>query len=352
MQAPLVGELPAEEPESEPPEPEPAPEPPADGAMLTAALRELTGTVRPVLGRRGEPLSAIWSVDKAKYCAVISTGDGISHRFYDLNDLSRLYAEDGEIPFALSLFRWDGGPIELVDTARLGSFPVLEGYETGPFGAEGAPFFLLVRFQTEEGGVETFHFFKDARIGSSRFNQNSASFFLRRDVDSDGIDDLVLFEAVYEEGTGKETFVSWYRWGGRSLELYRSTNIVRNLNEFLSGAAGLLEAGEYSRFLEGFVAPGLQPDLREENFSASFARIFRVDENGSGERFDREAFLSIQRIAFPEILENPFDIASGDYGLELPVHFIGEIDYRFRVSIAMASNPFASRQFYFVTSQP
>ncbi len=320
--------------------------------MLTAVLQELSGTVRPVLGRRGQPLTAIWSTENAKYCAVICTSDGIAHRFFELNDLSRLYAEDGEVPFAAALFRWDGGGIELVDTARLGSFPVIEGYDTGPFGTASAPYSVVVHFQTEEGGVESILFFEEARIGATRFRQNSASFFQRRDVDADGIDDIILFDAVYEEGTGKETFVSWYRWDGQSLALFRSTNIVRNLNSFLSETARLLEAGEFSRFLSGFVPDVPEISVDDEAFSSSFIRVFRP-ENGGGETdFDREAFLSVQRIAFPEILENPFDIAAGNYNLELPVHFIGEIDYRFQTQLSMAANPFSPRQFYFVPAQP
>lgn len=320
--------------------------------MLTTALQELDGSVRPVLGRRGQPLTAIWSTGSAKYCAVICTADGISHRFYELNDLTRLYSEEAELPFAAALFRWDGGSIELVDTARLGSFPVLEGYDTGPFGQSSAPYSMVVHFQTEEGGVETILFFPEARIGSSRFRENSASFFLRRDVDADGIDDILFYEAVYEEGTGKETFVNWYRWDGTGLALFRSTNIVRNLNGFLTRAARLLEAGEFSRFLTEFAPDIPEKSLAGEEFDRSFSRLFRLDNGGGEANFDRQAFLSVQRIAFPEILENPFDIAAGDYSLVLPVHFIGEIDYRFQAQLAMSENPFSSRQFYFVPAQP
>ena len=324
-------------------------EPPRDGELLGFALEELSGELLPVLGRRGEPAAVIWREGKRVYCVVLCTTGGTSYRYDALTDLSRLYDQDARLFFKLVVIQWFAGRTYIGYSQELGEFPVLERFQASRFGSnESAPQALTVDFQSGEGGEEFLLFFGPQNAEQLRIRQNSASFARRRDLDEDGIDDILLYDAVYEEGTGKETFLTWYRWDGTGLTPYRSTNIVRNLNEFLTRSGRTLAKGRFTEFMDSYLLN--EPSHKQgEEFAASFHAVFIPErESDPLDRISEEEFLSVTRVAFPEILENPFDIAAGDYRIELPVHFLGERDYRYRVRIAMAENPFEGRQFSFL----
>jgi hypothetical protein len=338
------GEIPAAAPRVE------RPSPPDEGELLRFALTELSGELRPVLDRRGEPVSALLREDERIHLVVLCTAGDESFRYDALGNLSRLYNQDSRLFFTLVDIQWFDGRTFLAYSEDLGEFPVLESFEASEFGASEAPLAVTVQFQSGDGGEEFILFFGPRKAAVLQLKQNSTSFARRRDLDGDGIDDIILFDAVYEEGTGKETFLTWYRWDGSGLSVYRSTNIVRNLNIFLEQSRRVLEQGRFGEFLERFLPAGVPVEsLKAEPFETSFHRIFTPDEGpGSRALLDEESFQAVTRVAFPEILENPFDIAAGDYGIELPVHFIGERDYRYRINVVMDTNPFEGRQFHFL----
>ena len=326
------------------------PTPPDQAALLRFALSELSGDLRPVLDRRGDPFSVLWQEDERIHLVVLCTAGEESYRYDTLTDLSRLYDQDSQLFFALVDIQWSDGRTYLAYSEDLGEFPVLESFEASRFGDSDAPRAVTVQFQSGDGGVEFVLFFGSRKAELLQLKQNSTSFTRRRDLDGDGIDDIILFDAVYEEGTGKETFLTWYRWDGSGLSVYRSTNIVRNLNSFLKQSQRVLEQGRFGDFLERFLpAGGAVESLKAEPFETAFHRIFTPEAKAGGRvLLDEESFQAVTRVAFPEILENPFDIAAGDYGIELPVHFMGERDYRYRVNLVMATNPFEGRQFHFL----
>ena len=314
----------------------------------------LNSEIRPVLDYNGKPLMETWQRDGRIYGAVLCVQNDGEYRFPVLSDLSRMYEQESRQFFYVANIQGYRGKVFLAYITELGDFPVIDRYSAAPFGNASAPVALNVGFQTGEGGEEIILFLNEREAESIRLRQNSASYAQRRDLDGDGINDVLLYEAIYEEGTGKETFVSWYRWDGKGLSIYQTTTIVRRLNEYLRGAADLLEEHSFDRFISRYVAPPeKQSLLLTLPFEEAFHRLFSPDRQMSVHvPLDRGAFASIRRVAFPNILENPFNVAAKEYSVELPVHFIADRDYRYTVRLLMDSNPFKDRPFNFVPRQP
>ncbi len=331
--------------------------PPEDDAMKIFALNAMQGGVRPVLDRRGRPVAAVWSQDERKFCLVLSVSGSENPAYSDLTELSHLYNNVSPEEYLLTCFQWYRGDLFFAYTVKLGTFPVIENFKAEPFGqnAESAPMAVLVDFLSGEGGVSYFVFCSALKGSSLKIRRNSASFAQRKDLDTDGIDDVLLYEAAFEEGTGKETFISWYRWDGRSLSSYKTVNIVRNLNSFLKESAASLENRSFRSFLSEFVHVDSGRDMGTNlSFDEAFSRIFKPEGEVVNERdkITEESFSSTRKVIFPEILENPFDISAGDFSLELPVHFVADRDHRYSVGLVMNDNPFSGRQYYFVPRQP
>ena len=326
---------------------------PSENDLRNFAAR-INSDIHPVLDANGNPLVEIWQENNRIYGAVLCVQKEQEYRYSVLSDLSRMYDQESRQLFFVACIQGYRGDLFLASRTELGEFPVIDGYSSGPFGSSGAPMALNVSFQTSEGGEEYILFFNGGGTESLRLQQNSASHALQRDLDNDGIDDVLLYEAIYEEGTGKETFVSWYRWDGQGLSIYKTTTIIRRLNAYLKEAAGLLEEHSFDLFVSRFITPSEDRSvLLSLPFEEAFHRIFSPDRQMSIHvPIDRGAFALIRRVAFPNILENPFNLASKEYSVELPVHFIADRDYRYTIRLLMDSNPFAAHPFHFVLPQP
>ncbi|WP_319559873.1 hypothetical protein [Marispirochaeta sp.] len=314
----------------------------------------LNSNIQPVLDQRGAPLIEVWQRNNRGYAAVLCVERGEEYHYSVLSDLSRMYDQDSRQLFYVASIQGYKGEVFLAYLTELGEFPVIDRYAAGPFGRPAAPMALTIGFQTGEGEEEFILFFGEGGAESTRLRQNSASYVERRDIDGDGIQDVLLYEAIYEEGTGKETFVSWYRWNGKGLSIYKTTTIVRKLNKFLQDAAELLEGHSFDRFIDRFIIPpDKKADLQQLPFEEAFHRIFFPDRQITVHvPLDRRAFAAIRRVAFPKILENPFNMLSNEYVVELPVHFIADRDYRYSVRLLMSRNPFEDGLFGFVPRQP
>ena len=336
---------------------------PGDDQMKTFALLAMQGGVRPVLDRHGLPVASVWAEEERKYCVVLSVSALENPGYIELSDMSRLYGTDSEADFILTCFQWYRGDMFFAYTVKLGAFPVIENYRQENFGpgseSKEAPIAVVADFSTGDGGVSFTVFCGVLKGNVLKIRRNSGSLAVRKDLDRDGIDDVLLYESVYEEGTGKETFITWYRWDTRGLSVYKTVNIVRNLNEFLAAAASSLEKSSFAEFLAKFV---LLPETGKvplnTDFAGSFGLFFHPEEPGDARissemaGLTKEEFQSLHRVVFPEILENPFDIAGGDFSIDLPVHLIGDRDHRFTVRLVMDENPFSPRQYYFLARQP
>ncbi len=79
--------------------------------------------------------------------------------------------------------------------------------------------------------------------------ENISSHSIYYDIDGNSILDIIDWEDGLEEGTGYETYLTWFRWTGKEYREYKSTNVVRNLNSFLEQARLYLSFKQMNEFL-------------------------------------------------------------------------------------------------------
>ncbi|MFP4567243.1 MAG: hypothetical protein ACLFNX_12145 [Spirochaetaceae bacterium] len=288
--------------------------------------------------------------------------------FAELSARGRLSGESAAVSeffFEIYLNRPDG--LVLFETRRIGRFPVLEGMSAVELNTEGElPRAVSVHFQDEIGRKEVWLVagrdgFSDFVLERTPVIKSSAV-----DIDEDGIIDVLKAQTAFEEGRGYETFLTWYRWNGRSYAPHATANIVRNLNNFLRTLEGHLVSGRYARFLRSAA-----PEAETTSAGASEATLYRsiaelfapdvealeppeiaggggIDEAESPAPLDEIlAEYEIAGVAFPDFLENPFP-SPGERTTTLAPLRIDVRDggtFFYRTLIVMNSNPFEERQF-------
>lgn len=374
-----VSEVPTGPPEdgparSAPPDPPPAAggQPGASGAtaapsaepppvQLTARAVELSPPETHSIRSGPGWLSAVVDLDaneRADVCLLTVSAASFesSPRLSELSAATRL-SQDGpdEVPeffFEVYLNRPDG--LVLFETKRIGRFPLLEGLEAVDLTAGGAPPAVVsARFQDQIGHKQVW--LVAGRQGLTTFvlEQTPVIDSTVVDLDDDGIGDVLKAQSAFEQGRGYETFLTWYRWNGRTFAPHATANIVRNLNEFLRVLEEHLGAGRYERFLERAGRTAELPAAAAQ-LPRLLGRLFRpeADETTGGEAepvpFARMlAEHEVADVAFPEFLENPFPSPGERTSITAPLR----IDtaegrtYYYRTSIVMARNPFEARQF-------
>lgn len=292
-----------------------------------------------------------------------------------LSDMARLFSEKSE-PYSFHLALFLRTPDELISMYRipLGTWYVFDRFDGFTLEEEAAmPFCIRIDFQTHEGQESQW-------VAFSRYNKfsfftlkDSISITMEtRDIDRNGVLDIIEWRKVFEEGTGYETFLTWYRWDGTQFSQYDSTNIVRNLNRFMQKSGYLLSSGKWDQALRHILPARTNSDPQtaaavEDLFLELFPPRTVEGQPGEPNRLsggiDEEELKSLlasderifNTVVFPQVLENPF--ASGDgtccrgYKTRFSVRFIFR-DGRSLVrecQVRMNSNPFASQQFYLET---
>ncbi|MFP4492133.1 MAG: hypothetical protein ACLFNZ_11700, partial [Spirochaetaceae bacterium] len=197
-----------------------------------------------------------------------------------LTSITRLYSDNTKpLNYFLSVFlqRED----ELISMYRipLGAWKVLENYESVKIvESESMPLCISSSFETEDGSEKNWVIFSRYNKFSTFTLKNTLhSYAELRDLDSNGKLDIVKWNRVFEEGTGYETFLSWYRWNGDEYVQKDSINVVRNVNRFLAKAGKLLQAGLWE---EAFIHMMGEPAYnkyrsRDYSFSELFSLLFK-----------------------------------------------------------------------------
>ena len=164
-----------------------------------------------------------------------------------------------------------------------------------------------------------------------------------KDIDGDGITDVILYDKVFEEGSGEETFLSWYRWNGSSYVEYSSTNIVRNLNSFLYQVSNLVERKNWNRFTRYALDNTVQTSLRDSSASNAqkFEGVFSPVRPGT-----RINPMEIKSVKFQEILENPFHDSVRQVTVSCKI--ATNDDVFFSVDVLLSQNPFIQPQYTLV----
>jgi hypothetical protein len=282
--------------------------------------------------------------------AVAAPSGGLStEAFARLADPSRLFDQDASpIGFQLLVFGARRGTLELRRVLPLGDHLVFEALRAQPLSRK-APFPLVVTvsFISPEGReIELLAF--DQSGGVPRYRRSlaetlSASSYLE-DIDGDGVQDLVLSERAMEEGTGYETFLTWFRWDGREFRQYRTINVVRNLNAFLAGLRDRILEERVSEVLARAILPQELERLRARGLGPQeiLTTILGLDPAALPELSE------LREVVFPPILENPFissDAIGSHFVLSFRIVDSSGGSYIATTRVYLLRNPFGERQF-------
>lgn len=164
-----------------------------------------------------------------------------------ISDMSRLFSE--AYPFYLGLFLRNRDGLVSMYRIPLGKWFVFEGFRGMLLDDDRSmPFAVDISFQTHEGRERQLVSFSRYNSFSFFSMKNSISITTEtRDIDEDGILDIVEWRRVFEEGTGYETFLTWFKWDGSKFSQHAGTNIVRNLNGYLQTLGNLLAIGKWEQ---------------------------------------------------------------------------------------------------------
>ena len=308
----------------------------------------------------GRPMLIVHDLDKNGYndalvVAVESSGEGTDEE-YTLEELSRsarLFQSGRQYSnFLLLIFYQYSGEVILRYTVPVSKQLVFTGVEQVEIKrGSDFPYALLFSFRTKSGIERELVILSGYGITRFTIRENLSEITLIEDIDEDGYQDIVVHEQGFEEGTGFETFLTWYKWNLREFTVYRTTNIVRNLRQFFLVCSEYLRAGEISDFLEYSLDPRVLSGLRKQGLSDSdiLMRIFTL----AGEATDINGFFdegNFYTIVFPEIMETPFSYANRmDFRHQVSVRLgrKGEQSRIFLAELNMQKNPFQNKQFYF-----
>ncbi len=274
--------------------------------------------------------------------------------YVKVSDFSRLYDYESE-PFSvrLQLFFQVDGELHPGYTVKLGKKMVIDTMKKFQISETvKTPFSLSINFQNTEGSERTWIFCHKQDFESLTLRETFAAFIDLKDINTDGLIDILHFEKSFEEGIGYETYITWYNWNNRTYTPRKVTNIVRNLRSFLNTTAEYMKNGNWQQIFR-FVLPEHQLSLlkkkktdKENIIQSLFIPSYTEDGNEHPPLVD----LSIQNVIFPEILENPFQRdKNGHYMFPLRVRIIAEDgEYLYIARISMQDNPFQNQQFYFM----
>lgn len=284
----------------------------------------------------------------------------------DLADMSRLFSEEiRPHKFYLALFLRTPGGLVSMYRIPLGSWFVFEDFRGFQLGDHRSmPYAVSTSFQTHEGQESQWVCFSSYNEFSFFTLKNSISVTTEiRDINSSGVLDILEWRKVFEEGTGYETFLTWYKWDGKKYAQHDSTNIVRNLNQFLHSTSTLLSLGKWSQAFSLVLPEDQYRDLANYNISLGtlFMRLFPSlpgrDEGETLDAAELEAKIEggervFNTVIVPRVLENPFageqqNVKPG-YRTRFSIRFIlrdGRSSLR-ECSVRMNDNPFAEQQYY------
>ncbi len=322
-------------------------------------LDTIPGSFLPVTNDNGRIRIIYSDLDQNGYrdafLLVVKYRENLDAGFSNLSDVSYLLKNERQpVDFFLSVFlQLQGGMISMF-RIPIGSRFVISDFGIVPI-KKGAdlPLGINISFQTTKGtDSEWIIFSRYNKFSLFSMAENISVYSDSYDLDGDNIIDIVDWEDGLEEGTGYETYLTWYRWNGREYREYLSTNIVRNLNGFLE------QSGLYLSFeqMDDFFNYSLNSDDLKtyrnsgEDHSVWFKKIFRPVPGSNPENDEFEDCSKFRSIVFPQIFENPYSPGNKTLHIfNINVRFVCSDGYSFirTTRIQMNSNPFRKPQFSF-----
>jgi hypothetical protein len=340
------------------------PNPQAIQQSVRTAISSLPAGKKPVL-KNGKPLFFTCDIDadgnEDLFILTVTTPHREKTDFAYLSDFRRLFDPgDEEITFHIMVFLRKSSGVTPAKIVQIGTGHVLAAFEEIPFRSPGKPpFGMSLIFPTAAGREHVWIIFSSLpRHTVFKFQERADVKAFIHDIDGNGIIDLLLFEDVFEDSTGYETYITWHRWDGTTYRKHRTTNIVRNLKNFFETSKEFLLSGNLRQFLTYSLTPKDAALSRTLGIPKTLSRILKpVFFDGSSPEiaeysdFDPDLLKNtISDVVYPEVFENPFTLReNGPDSFPLTIRVTAdEENYFFTARLAMNINPFGGKMFHFI----
>ena len=292
---------------------------------------------------------------KDAFFLVVKNREDLNPNFSNLSDVSNLLKDDRMgVDFFLSVFLQLQGSMISMFRIPIGSSAVISDFKVIPI-KEGSdlPLGINISFQTVKGTDREWIIFSSYnKFSLFSMAETISTYSDPHDIDGDNVIDIVDWEDGLEEGTGYETYLTWYKWNGREYREYRSTNIVRNLNGFLEQSGLYLSFKQTDEFFRYSLSSedSIEYKNSSKKYSDWLSRIFRPVPGSNSESDNFEDCSKIRSVIFPPIFENPYTPGNNALHIcNLNVRFVCDDGYSFirTARIEMNPNPFKKQQFSF-----
>jgi hypothetical protein len=331
----------------------------SDSSIEKIILNTIPGSFLPVTNDNGNIKIIYSDLDqngyKDAFFLVLKNRENLNSNYSKLSDLSNLLNEDQrEVDFFLAVYLQLQCSMTSMYRIPIGSSDVISNFSIFPIKkGEIIPLGINISFQTLKGiNSEWIIFSSYNKFSLFSMTENISSHSIVSDIDGDGILDIIGWEDGLEEGTGYETYLSWFKWNGKEYREYQSTTIVRNLNGFLEQARLYLSFKQIDEFLNYSLNLKNYNEIKKSEDSSFewIDRVFRPVPGSESEEDYLKDCGKIHSIVFPQIFENPFSPIGDSLKIcNINVRFECSDGYTYirTARIQMNPNPFAKPQFSF-----
>jgi hypothetical protein len=328
----------------------------------------LSSRKKPVT-RNGKPFYFVRSGENGAehtiYLLTVGTQDARKAALSYLSDFERLFDPSAEnIPFSVEVFSLMSNGSVQTESLEAGDFRLLNSYSQLPFPqGHNSPHGLSLVFPDAEGQRNIWLLFSGGKHSLFSFYERTNTRALIKDIDRDGMFDLLLFEDIFEDSSGYETYITWHKWDGATFVKHRSTNTIRRLRSFFESSRQLLLARSWQRFFDYTLLPQEAQSAETQDPAQTFRRFFRLQDDAvpqsvSGPSvyeilFPREIEKSLlSGVVLPNVVENPFPLGKDgprSFPFTIRINSAGD-NHFFSARLAMPENPFDGKMFYFLPS--
>ena len=276
------------------------------------------------------------------------------------SEYSRVFEVKAAQPFFLHIFLRRQTSSSLLKTIDLGSKRVFGSFRRFEI-RRGAriPFGIEVTFPNRLGLERAWVLVSSSsRIELFVFQEQHNVKSYVKDINGDGVLDLILFEDLFEDSVGYETYASWYQWNGTTYKRYRSVNILRNLRTFLQTIRKQVLSKNWETFFQYALQPQDASYAKASGPVVALKRIFKVPPPPlypvSGSETESVGIEVLQKrfldLIYPEILENPFNLREdGPESFLLTFRLVVEGEsFLLSTRVSMYKNFFEERLFHLV----
>ncbi len=331
----------------------------SDSKMEEIIINTIPGSFIPVTNNDGRIKIIYRDLDqngyKDAFFLVVKNRNNLNSRFSVLSDISYLLNHKRQpVDFFLAVYLQLKGTMISMYRIPIGSGIVIHDFSilTVKKGSV-IPLGINISFQTVKGmNSELIIFSTYNKFSLFSMSENISSHSNFSDIDGDNIIDIVDWEDGLEEGTGYETYITWYKWDGKEFREYLSTNVVRNLNKFLEQSRLYLSFGQMDDFFRYALTLNDYKRYKssEKDYRVWLEKIFRSVPGINTEDNKLVDCNKFRSVIFPQILENPFSSGNDSSRIcNLNIRFECIDGYSFirTVRVKMNPNPFEKPQYSF-----